>query len=668
MSAFKFTGDEKEHLHLPNTQGIDASKNIKYVTIDKSYDYDGLVYSDNSDIKAYVTINRGIGKNMLYKLYYFHTLAFSKAGFLKGDYFLFKGASYIIENYSEFEDKKNFIINLKEDKVTVKQLLLELVQDSNILYTQFLIENKILTIADCNNIIKEKIPMENSLLLTHYLSTFSKDEMSVYNKEKDHKEDLDLGIEGYSLEDFKKIFDCAIEHNRIIIKKPKLVEETVSFPYIDKISDYVFKSMPVNKVIKKIIFEEGIKRITTDARIVLKKFSELKEIYLPKSIEYFDDVIIKDLPKGVKIYSDLNQKDFAVVNNEIIYSNVDSKEKEIIIPEGVEYIKDGLFEKHRTIHKITFPSTIKKIGEYMFVHKGIKTLNFTQPLVNELIIEEGAFVNNKILDLVIPKGVISIGMYAFTSAPAFNKIQLDKENNNFNYVDGALYNKEFTRIIAVSKTDIPVEFEIKDGITCIESGLFTDCKCTSIKIPSSVKKIGREAFSNTHIKTIALPEIEEIETETFNNCKKLEIVVLPNSVTKIGYAVFANCKKLKHVVWPANFKKIPDSTFLKCSSMEEFIIPQKVTDIGSCAFQNCDNLKEIIIPSNVQSISGRAFEGCSSLKEIFIPISVSEIYHGAFDDINGLIINAETSGKDSRYRYFLPTDESYTINWNQKRK
>ena len=58
-------------------------------------------------------------------------------------------------------------------------------------------------------------------------------------------------------------------------------------------------------------------------------------------------------------------------------------------------------------------------------------------------------------------------------------------------------------------------------------------------------------------------------------------------------------------------KIICDWAFADCKSLVEVVIPDSVTSIGYWAFEGCRSLNDIIIPDSVNSIGDGAFEDCS---------------------------------------------------------
>ena len=57
----------------------------------------------------------------------------------------------------------------------------------------------------------------------------------------------------------------------------------------------------------------------------------------------------------------------------------------------------------------------------------------------------------------------------------------------------------------------------------------------------------------------------------------------------------------------------------KLGAIEKVIIPDTVTTIGFQAFAECWNLSEVVLPETISSIQREAFFNCYSLKKINIP-------------------------------------------------
>lgn len=92
-------------------------------------------------------------------------------------------------------------------------------------------------------------------------------------------------------------------------------------------------------------------------------------------------------------------------------------------------------------------------------------------------------------------------------------------------------------------------------------------------------------------------------------------VVIPNSVTSIGYRAFYGCSSLASVTIPDSVTSIGDLAFMH-SGLTSITIPDSVTSIGNSAFSDCSSLTSITIPKSVTYIGQKAFSNCSSLKTL----------------------------------------------------
>jgi hypothetical protein len=114
-------------------------------------------------------------------------------------------------------------------------------------------------------------------------------------------------------------------------------------------------------------------------------------------------------------------------------------------------------------------------------------------------------------------------------------------------------------------------------------------------------------------------------------------VIIPNSVTRIGYTAFANCTKLTSVIISNSVTLIEEKVFFGCESLTNITIPDSVTYIDEYAFASCTSLTSVIIGNSVKTISERAFVNCTKLTNVIIPNSVSFIDEAAFANCTNLI-------------------------------
>lgn len=207
--------------------------------------------------------------------------------------------------------------------------------------------------------------------------------------------------------------------------------------------------------------------------------------------------------------------------------------------------------------------------------------------------------------------------------------------------------------------------DIGAGCTSIGKYAFTSTDILTATIPSSVKKIGDNAFFLCwYLSSIQLPEsLETIGDSSFNDCSDLTAVVFPNTLKSIGRNAFESCGKLTTITIPASVTSIGEGAFSECKALvslnvvpentmydsrnncnaiietstgkivagcKNTVIPETVTAIGYAAFEGCVGLMSITIPESVTAIGEYAFRYCSNLRSIAIPDAVLYIQHGAF--------------------------------------
>ena len=194
---------------------------------------------------------------------------------------------------------------------------------------------------------------------------------------------------------------------------------------------------------------------------------------------------------------------------------------------------------------------------------------------------------NSIISLYIPDSVqyISFWRFDYSDHENLTNIRLPRNPNAMisgsfylscsafyndpnNWEDGALYMDGW---LLATNDDLPEEYTVKQG----------------------TYGIADSAFRGSGVKKVTVPDGVQALVGSFEGCASLEEVVLPNSLSSIGYGAFAGCE-----------------------SLESITIPDSVTSIGWDAFRNCNSLTSITIGDGVTSIDSSTFSGCISLESI----------------------------------------------------
>jgi hypothetical protein len=96
----------------------------------------------------------------------------------------------------------------------------------------------------------------------------------------------------------------------------------------------------------------------------------------------------------------------------------------------------------------------------------------------------------------------------------------------------------------------------------------------------------------------------------------IESVKLPTTLEKIGYEAFYKCTKLKSVEINSEIKIIETRAFQDCTALSTINLPEGLERIESGAFQSCSSLTSINIPATVTYIGDAAFNR-SGVKNIY---------------------------------------------------
>ena len=308
----------------------------------------------------------------------------------------------------------------------------------------------------------------------------------------------------------------------------------------------------------------------------------------------------------------------------------------IIISNNVTSVGDSAFSYCSGLTNITIPDSVTSIGDYAF--RGCSGLT----------------------DIIISNGVTSIGDWAFSGCYGLTEITIPDSVTNIGYMvfegcsnitdiiveEGNLKYDSRENCNAIIETDSNTlifgneNSFIPNGVASIGDCAFQGCsRITNIVIPDTVTYIGYNAFAYCGLTGITIPNsVTSIDEGAFYHCK-LTNITIPKSVTSIGNRVFnvsiglmgvtveeGNTKYDSRENCNAIIETDSNTLVFGCNNT---IIPNSVTSIGDYAFAECGFLRDITIPNGVTHIGDYAFDW-SGLKSITIPNSVTSIGEEAF--------------------------------------
>ena len=204
----------------------------------------------------------------------------------------------------------------------------------------------------------------------------------------------------------------------------------------------------------------------------------------------------------------------------------DEKCFDLVLPEGMEYIKAPAFYSCGGLKSLQIPASIKTID------KGYSDwLAFT-------------FWNHGELEEVT----------VAEDNPFF-----DSRNNCKALIETS------TGVLLCGGKNSSIPF----GVSAIGEAAFSHTKLNAVDIPSSVTEIREAASYGTELRELLLPEgLEKIDTWGFGCNFGLSKLQLPSSLKYIGEGAFHNCSCLESIAIPANVSFIGEDAFAGGSKLK----------------------------------------------------------------------------------------------------
>lgn len=174
-----------------------------------------------------------------------------------------------------------------------------------------------------------------------------------------------------------------------------------------------------------------------------------------------------------------------------------------------------------------------------------------------------------------------------------------------------------------------------------------------VRIPASITEIGEFAFLGKKLQRVIIPDsVIKIERYAFGDCNNLECVEGMGGVQlcdstafngtdilcdesngyTIGGIVFKGKPDGGELVIPQGVRAVACGAF-SCSEAERIIFPEGLEHIGALAFEDCLNLTEVTFPASLKSIGRKAFAGCMDLKTAVFNGKAPADAESAFDKI-----------------------------------
>ena len=291
----------------------------------------------------------------------------------------------------------------------------------------------------------------------------------------------------------------------------------------------------------------------------------------------------------------------------------------IILPANLQSIKGGTFWRCNSISDITIPASTSSItegglyGEFQNIYVDPGNVNYTSI--------DGILFNKDLTVLV--------------NYPAYREDASYTIPSSVTIIDRCAFYSSRLRSIT-----------IPNSVTRFESSAFRYCRnLESIDIPRSVEYIGYDNFEYADkLTTVTIPNnVTYLGSSCFTACKKLQEIIVEEgnqycaSVDGILYskdlsqllAYPAGRTEISFTI-PNHVTTINQAACDYCDYLNSVVIPRSVTSIGWFAFMNCSNLTSVTMYKKEPiSISQSFTSNTLQNGTLFVPYGSKEKYQAA---------------------------------------
>lgn len=337
-----------------------------------------------------------------------------------------------------------------------------------------------------------------------------------------------------------------------------VLEKIVFGEHVKTIYNSAFSNF---RTIKTIVIKEGVESIENSA---FSYCTALESVSIPSTVSS----IGKSAFSGCKMLKNISTLEGLVRIEDSTFIGCSSLES-FMIPANITEIGNSAFGNCSSLKNITIPIGVTRIGDWAF--GGCSEL--TDVVLPNSLISIGSYTFygcDGLIEFIVPDSVVDIGCDVFGWCDKLETVTVGNAVTSFSASESWIGPLDAPNLqtVVLSKQAKTVSYNFIQEITdvsqlivdernpylMIENGVLfnkdqtelifylNSNKQTEYTVPKSVKKIKRQAFYNNRIleKLILQEGLEEIENESIQSCLKLNEIVFPLSLQRIGANSFAS--------------------------------------------------------------------------------------------------------------------------------
>lgn len=435
--------------------------------------------------------------------------------------------------------------------------------------------------------------------------------------------------------------------------------------------------------------------------------------------------VVKTVTVTVDVLAD-DTGDFVMDDSGVLiaYRGADA---EVDIPAGVSAIDSHAFSD-ATLRTVRIPASVRRIDNEAFYGTGLEEIIFQddEAAPSELAeLGSRVFSNTNVQTLTLPRSLVTINRDAFAdmsklssvhlgpkvaadqlvgsfaNTPELTRIQVDAGNPNYESLDGVLYTRDHTHLIAYpAAKNSGGAYTVSSGTTDIDDLAFLGAQNESVTFPDTLRRVGDQSFEEATLTTLTLPDGFEtmgasafwqmpalvsvdlggatgVSTNAFRYDAALrEVTFRPDlgRLTSIGEGAFVGISATT-VTIPDTVSTIAEEAFSKNPALTSFHVGASLSSLGDYALGENDNLatlsvspdnasfivdsgalyhndssvrtlvryapansgSEVTVAAGTTAVGAGAFENATSLRRVILPEGLTAIGDEAFDGCANLV-------------------------------
>ena len=329
-----------------------------------------------------------------------------------------------------------------------------------------------------------------------------------------------------------------------------------------------------------------------------------------------DDNFIPDYEDSAALrHLDMGEATFVDGDNKCLpYFGYRTLLETFIFPQGITTVFETGFSDSDNLRTLVFPDGMKEVRDFENCDKltGLVLPNSVEE------IDSFTFAGCKALTSIrIPASVKIMDGSCFADCN-ITAYEVDENNPCFTAVDGVVYNKDLTTLVAFPSAYPHKHFKVPETVRTIGFGAFMDSQIETIELPTSLSVIEGWVFQGSKIRSVEIPDtVTEVGKLAFRWCYELEHVRLSNRLTKIPSQMFSSCPNLKELDVPSSVKTIHYSAIAWSHGLERLYLHdglEEIVDEGPLLGKS-GPLHEVLFPKTLKKVPGGVFNYSPFLKK-----------------------------------------------------